>query len=273
MDYICFYNSPCDDGELAKEIWRRKYPKSTFFPWIRSKEKDNVKFLRKFKFEHIVFLGYCPNVEYLVNNNKYLVIDHHYKAINCLKETNNINIYSDFNRSTCMLVWDFLYPDEEYPIAIYHIGMSNIYKFEDVHTEPFCIVYKKFKLKPIELFTLKRTDILYKDIIFIGFKDIVGYRLDAINLILKMKFEVDILDGKSYKILSVFCDKLHLHKYLLHFAQLNFSEYNILKIKKSKGIIENYSLKSIDGTNVDKLAEKYGGGGNKLSAGYVIKLI
>ena len=102
------------------------FPKTIFFPWIHSNEYDNVKFLRKYKNEHIVFLDYCPKKEYLSNDNKYLIIDHHHNAINNIQETENIKMYCDTERSGCMLTWDYCYPKSKYPLPVKYIGERDI---------------------------------------------------------------------------------------------------------------------------------------------------
>ena len=270
MNYICFYHFPCNDGEMSKNIWKQKYPKTIFFPWVHSNEADNVKFLKTFKNEHIVFLDYCPKKEYLKSDNKYLIIDHHHNAINNIYETENIKMYCDTKRAGCMLTWDYLYPDTPYPISVFHVGNADIYHFNDKDTEPFCLSYKYYNLSNLELFNLKKSDNTYKKIIIDGMKQMSKNKLESITFFYTSVIEYEYIDNKEYKIISIFCDKYNLYKYLVELAKVQYNDCNILKIRKNKGDTINYSLRSLDGTPVDNIARKYGGNGHPMAAGYTI---
>lgn len=268
MNYICFYHSPCNDGELAKNIWKNKYPKTIFFPWIHSNELDNVKFLRKYKNEHIVFLDYCPKKEYLDNNNKYLIIDHHQNAISKISETENIKMYCDTERSGCMLTWDYLYPNIEYPLSVFHIGNADIFHFNHVDTEPFSLSFKKYNLDYNNLINLKEDDDIYKQIIYEGKKLMSRYKVEAITYFYMAFIEHENINNKKYKIITINCDKYIIYKYLIEIAKIQFKDCNVLKIKKKSGLKNSYSLRSLDGTPVDAIARKYGGNGHPMAAGY-----
>lgn len=273
MNYICFYHSPCKDGEMSKMIWKYKHPKTVFFPWIHANEKENVHFLRKFKNENIVFLDYCPKKEYLNSHNKYLIIDHHYNAINNMEGTDNIKMFCDTERSGCMLTWDYLYPETPYPISVYHIGQADIYNFVDADTEPFYISYKEYDLNYNELINLTKNSKTYQNIISLGIKKMAVYKLEALTCFYTSSTEIEKLNNIEYKVVNIYCDRYHLYKYLIEIARVNFKDANVLKIQKNKGKKISYSLRSIDGTSVDVIARKYAGNGHPLAAGYTIELI
>ena len=270
MNYICFYHYTCNDGETSKIIWKKKYPKTIFFPWIHSNEADNVKFLKTFKNEHIVFLDYCPKKEYLTSYNKYLIIDHHHNAINNMSETENIKMYCDTERSGCMLTWDYLYPSTPYPISVFHIGNADIFHFNNFETEPFSLCYKDYKLTDSELLNLTKEDLLYKKIIASGLKQMSKNKIESITYFYTSIIEYEYLNNKEYKVVSIFCDKYNLYKYLIELAKVQFKDSNVLKIRKNKGDTICYSLRSLDGTPVDWIARKYGGNGHPMAAGYTI---
>ena len=270
MNYICFYHSPCNDGEMAKNIWKLKHPKTVFFPWIHSNENDNLKFLNIFEKEHIVFLDYCPKKEYLNNKNKYLIIDHHQNAINNIVENDNIKLYCDIKRSGCMLTWDYLFPNTPYPISVFHIGNADIFNFSDKETEAFSLFYKNFNLSPNELLNLKKDDGIYEKIIIGGVNLIAKYKITALTYFYIYKTEYEYINSNKYKVLLINCDQYNLNKYLIEIAKINFEDYNILKIKRKKGDKIYYSLRSLDGTPVDILARKYGGNGHPMAAGYTL---
>ena len=37
-----FYHYPCNDGELAQMIWKRKYPNTVFIKWNHTTIDNNV---------------------------------------------------------------------------------------------------------------------------------------------------------------------------------------------------------------------------------------
>jgi len=255
---------------MSKNIWKQKYPKTIFFPWIHSNESDNVKFLRTFKNEHIVFLDYCPKKEYLNHENKYLIIDHHKNAISNMCENDNIKMFCDIERSGCMLTWDYLYPDTKYPISVFHIGNADLFHFNHQDTEPFSLSYRDFKLSYSALINLKQTDKLYKKIIIDGMKQMSKNKCEALTYFYTSEIEYEYINNINYKLIVLFCDKYYLYKYLIELAKIYFSECNILKIKKNKGQVITYSLRSLDGSPVDCIARKYGGNGHPMAAGYTI---
>ena len=240
MNYICFYHSPCNDGEMSKIIWKQKYPKTIFFPWIHSNEYDNVKFLRKYKNEHIVFLDYCPKKEYLNNDNKYLIIDHHHNAINSIQETENIKMYCDTERSGCMLTWDYLYPDTPYPISVFHVGNADIFHFNDRDTEPFSLAYRNYNLGNTELLSLDKNDETYKKIILEGIAELSKYKYEALTFFYTSVIEYENINNKQLKVLLIYCDKYVLYKYLIEIAKIQFNDCNVLKKKKIKEIMFHF---------------------------------
>ena len=195
MNYICFYCSPCNDGEMAKNIWKYKYPKTIFFPWIYSNELDNIKFLSSYKNQYIVFLNYCPKIEYLNNSNKYLIINHHQNAINKISENENIKMYCDTKRSCCMLTWDYLYPNTQYPISVFHIGNAAINHFNNYDTEPFSVSFKNAKLHYFNLINLKEDDNIYKKIIKEGKKKTEHYNFEAMTYFFTNMIEYEYINN------------------------------------------------------------------------------
>jgi nanoRNase/pAp phosphatase (c-di-AMP/oligoRNAs hydrolase) len=270
MNYICFYHSPCNDGEMAKNIWKHKYPKTRFFPWIHSKASENVKFLQSFTEEHIVFLDYCPKKEYLKNNNKYLIIDHHKNAISQISEDENIKMYCDVERAGCMLTWDYLYPDTIYPISIFHIGNADLFNFNHINTEPFSLAYRDYNLNFNDLINLKNTDEYYHKIVADGVKHMSKYKFEALAYFYTSTIDYEKVDNKEFKVITIYCDKYHLYKYLIEIAKIQYKQCNILRIQKNKGDNITYSLRSLDGSPVDGIARKYGGNGHPMAAGYTI---
>jgi nanoRNase/pAp phosphatase (c-di-AMP/oligoRNAs hydrolase) len=261
--YICFYHNPCNDGEMASCIWKSKYPNTYFHHWDHSNIENNLNILYSYKNKNIVFLDCCPKPEYLDNSNKYIVIDHHKNAVEELQKINkkNVSIIYDINRSGCMLTWDYLYPNSNYPIAVYHTGMNDLFKFDNDETEYFCLGRKYCKINTEILLNIDTNSDTYKRIVEIGKNKSSEYRIEAMGYFMHLLTENE--DG--VRIIKVQCDNYKLVKYMVDYARSHLSHYNVLKIQNSFGKV---SLRSIDGTHVDSIARKYGGNGHPLAAGY-----
>lgn len=262
-EFICFYHSPCDDGEIATYIWKSKFPNTLFHPWSHTKIEENLNILYQYNNKNIVFLDYCPKPEYLVNDNNYIVIDHHKNAIETLEnsKSENVIMYCDINRSGCMLCWDYIYPGHDYPIAVYHIGMSDLFNFNHKDTENFCLGKQFFQIDSEVLLNMDQDCQDYKNLVEYGRCKSSEYRIEAMGYFMHAEIE----NEDNYKILKLNCNNYNLIKYMVEYARENYKNYNILKIQNISG---NVSLRSIDGTHVDIIARKYGGNGHPMAAGY-----
>jgi oligoribonuclease NrnB/cAMP/cGMP phosphodiesterase (DHH superfamily) len=266
QEFICFYHSPCDDGEMASYIWKSKFPNTTFHPWDHTKIEENLNTLYQYYNKNIVFLDYCPKPEYLINDsNNYLVIDHHKNAVETLEISSfgdNLSIHYDNSRSGCMLTWNYLYPGEDYPISVYHVGMNDLFKFEHPDTDNFCIGKQFFQLDSEMLLLMDIDSQLYKNIVEYGRCKSSEYRIEAMGYFMHLEYE----NESNLSVLKINCDNYKLIKYMVEYARKKYSNYyNVLKIQNSNGKV---SLRSIDGTHVDVIARKYGGNGHPLAAGY-----
>lgn len=269
MKYFVFYHSPCNDGELCMEIWKNKYSDSILNPWDHINVEKNINLLNNVSIDNtIVFLDYCPKSEYIKDlTNKIIIIDHHENACTNIDITNNIELIYNPNKSGCMLVWEYLYNNTLYPITIYHVGNNDIFNFDDPETEPFVLAYKDFN---IDYFKLCKNSDIYCDIINKG-KDIINkFKVEAekcFNYIEEEKMD-------NINILTIKCNNYKLIKYLLEFAQSNYNNFNVLRIKQYRKDKHCYSLRSIDGkTKVDSIARLYGGNGHPYAAGYSINIM
>ena len=55
MNYICFYHSPCNDGEMSKIIWKHKYPKTIFFLGFIQMNMTMLNFYENIKMSILYF--------------------------------------------------------------------------------------------------------------------------------------------------------------------------------------------------------------------------
>jgi len=300
-NYIVFYHFPCHDGELAKIIWELKYNNSDFYPWNHSEIKDNkniaIDILEKeLNPRNIVFLDICPRLEDLPLYHSYLILDHHENAITTMKNkmenstvTLNIKMNYSFDKSGCMLTWEYCNPNTKYPLVVKHIGNKDIWNFTDVDTEPYTISYGKHLARFNKMeYTVDPRDAIIKRLLLSDkyrlHNTFITRGIDEIN---KMKIEasyyfntrvettlettIELDNNTIYKVIDITCSKSNLFKYLIDFAIENYDS-DVLRILHT--ISDNkkvYSMRSLkDHIRVDNIARMYGGNGHPKAAGYTI---
>jgi len=269
MNYICFYHYPCPDGELAKEIFFKKYPDTEFYKWEHSNFKNNIDKLSSLSNRTIVFLDVCPDPKYLKFSNNYIIIDHHENAINKIIPKKNIVKYCDTQKSGCQLCWEYCFNNTKYPISVHHIGNNDIFNFNDKDTEFFINGYNYVIKSNKELLELDKKNYKYDVIIKLGKNNTMYLKEQAEKCFDSHYIYEDTYNDINYQIVGIFCDNSNkLNKYLTEYAKKNFNAYNILRIQKTRSTPISFSLRSIDGTYVDSLARKYNGNGHPLAAGY-----
>jgi hypothetical protein len=301
MSYYIFYHARCPDGELSAGIFnlykKDDLEKINYYPWYHHKKEDNIIIFEKLKNDDIIyFLDVCPTPEIVdkyLKNNFIIIIDHHKDAVNKMKEyisknTVNIYLYYDFNKSGCMLTWDYLSIEHtsngdiikhDYPKCVKYIGNYDIWNYEDENTEPFIMGYNEFfKLDNLdnisyiymmELF-IHMNDDLYNCIINKGKDNIILYKNKVKSLFsdennIKTLTLMDEMD-KKYNVISVYCQDYYIYKYICEYVKENYSFYDVLRIEKENNC---YSLRSNKkNVYVDSIARKYGGNGHPLASGY-----
>ncbi len=68
-------------------------------------------------------------------NKRLIWIDHHQSSIDAYSK--DYDGVRDTNYSACILVWNYLYPKIEVPLATFHVGDMDLWKFENKNTNIF----------------------------------------------------------------------------------------------------------------------------------------
>jgi hypothetical protein len=263
-----YYHYPCYDGEMSKTLWQNMYPNAIYKKY---KHQNEYKELYNYKNEEIVFLDITPPDKFLLDCNKYIIIDHHKNAVETLLENkkNNINLIYDFNKSACMLVWEYLFGDEYMPRSVYHIGMKDMWNFSHPDTEPFCAyIETQYNIKKdcnfIDLLDENNINKMIED----G-KEIIKKDKNYVESIMKTNLFIDTED--NYMVLNIVFDgNKKYYKYMIEYAQKFYIDCDILRIHNHP----TYSLRRLkdysngNPVNVDEVARKYGGNGHSGAAGY-----
>lgn len=285
-----FYHFPCNDGELAKIIWKTKYNDSIFIKWNHSEKEIAINILNNIKeSSDIIFLDLCPTCDLSILHN-YVVIDHHVnpiKNLNTYVEKNNftnIKMYCDISKSGCMLTWNYLYNinnnnNINFPLIVHHIGNKDLWNFSDTNTEPYSIGYNNYlqcnknNREDIIISLLNDDNLnLHDGFIKDGIKIIIDNITVAEKYFTNKKESIELVDDTIYNIIDISCNDSSMFKYLIDYAATEYNSADILRIcnmeNKEKCI---YSLRSLkENITVDMIARKYGGNGHPKAAGYTI---
>ena len=302
---IVIYHKPCPDGEMSAAIFRDKYKRSRFIPWIHgdnSKINTVINEIQKIsKNKHVFFLDVCPDFYFvkdlrnniLKSNDKISILDHHMAACNKFKKDieesdesyENLEIIFDNKRSGCQLTWDYLHPGEGYPRPVYYIGNKDLYKWDDPKTEPFTNGYPdRFHIKldanyilRIKIYQkiLKLSEEEIESIISKGVEITNSMVEEAIEIISGITFSKDTdIDGKELSVIDLEMeDKYYLTKYIKSELEKRYPVYDVLRITYLRENRKDFSLRSLkDDVRVDLLAQKYGGNGHLRASGYSLSL-
>lgn len=130
---ICYFHSDLD-GRCAAAIVLRKYPKCKF---REIDYKDNPNFVDEVSKDELVFIvdfSFSPRImRYLMALTENIVwIDHHETAKG-YKYRIELDGKRDFSqeckKSGCELTWEYLYPNEDMPEAVFRIGDYDCWRF------------------------------------------------------------------------------------------------------------------------------------------------
>jgi hypothetical protein len=294
LEYIVFYHYPCNDGEIAKNIWELKYPNSNFIPWSHLNNNNNYSILEKeLESKNVVFLDLCPSLNLLPIIHSYIIIDHHENAINTMKQQLDlglslykIKMYCNIKISGCMGTWEYCYPYLDYPYIVNQIGKKDIWDFSDVNTEPYNIGYNKYLSKfkdqdytinprdaSIKRLILNDINKLHSQFIANGYIMIELYKQNALKHFENISLQDEIYNNIIFKIMDITCDDANLFKYLIDIAIESYNA-DVLRILHTITYdTKCYSLRSLkNNITVDQIARHYGGNGHPKAAGYKIIL-
>lgn len=268
-DIVVIYHAHCIDGFAAAWVTHRKFGDvATYLPLKRGEEipeglEDKEIYIVDFAFEGGVMLELEKKAKKLV------VIDHH---ISSEKDIKDLKEYVfDLNHSGAYLAFSYFFPDEEIPEFIKYISEMDIYKPTIKDVEKF-FAYIRSKEKTFyeyyALYDLLETKsgrekalevagelekylkiILEPTLNSINFVEFEGYKIPAVNLCLPISERSEVL-------------RLIYEMYPPVAMSYRFDEGEW-----------KVSLRSNNNSDFDcsKLAQKYGGGGHKESAGFAVK--
>ena len=263
---VVFYHQGCTDGfGAAWAAWKRLGSKAEY---IGAYHNDTPDLLLKGKEVYLVDI--CFSAEVLTAIKKtatsITIIDHH--KSNAPKMRLASASLFDLKHSGAVLSWMFFHPKQKVPSLLLTVEDIDIWnwkrKYTDEIMEYSTLVPMKFKEWDQFLVALEKPA-SRKKIIEQG-KLLVRDRDDRVNKLIHMAAEGKI-GGKRALIVNSPVTIDHTANYI--YKNLKYPVAVIWSRREDKIVV---SLRSNSKTNVDvsKIAAKYGGGGHKSSAAFVL---
>lgn len=265
QDIVVIYHAHCPDGMAAAwSAWKKFGDTASYLPCSDRREPP-LGLTEK----EIYILDFSYSKEVLQNlersNKKVVVLDHHISAKDDVLSVEG-GIF-DINRSGAGLSWDYFFPNSPRPQLVNYIekGDMNPHNLPDgehlsqrIIATPFTIsaydtLIKRYEEDPASVIHEGEIINLYVDQIFdLGMNDFEmvlfeGYTIPAINIALPQTTKSQLL--------------LKMYTKIPPLAMSYRFENGFWKV----------SLRSDGSVDCSLLAAKYGGGGHKGAAGFVVK--
>lgn len=254
------YHANCTDGfGAAYSAWKLLGNRAEYYPCKHGQEPPNVKG------KTVVILDFSFNnatTKKMIEDAKdLLVIDHHKSAMVELHDISNTHF--DMKHSGAMLSWQFFHPGKEAPKMIQHIEDRDLWKWELPYSREFSAAFDMVPFQ-FEEFEKYEDDSVIDDAIKRG-SYILAYSKTVVKKICdkaasrKMAGKHVMVVNSSHWMseigsrLSPDCD----------FAMIWYYDHNDRNIK--------VSLRSFHETiDVSEISKRFGGGGHKKAAGFVL---
>lgn len=199
-------------------------------------------------------------------------IDHHKSTIEKYKEFENLPGIRDPNApGACTLTWNHFFDSEKIPPIVYHIGDRDIWRYESIKTKPVCEYMFYVSINPNDWdIYINMEDI---EEIYEKGKLLLNARLSNIRATATRAY-TNIFHGQKTVAIN-YNDRI---------SKPDMGEYLLRKVKEAEvAFIYHYfkekdkyflqiSLYSKGNVDVSEIARKYGGGGHKGAAGFVMEV-
>ncbi|MFA5392320.1 MAG: DHHA1 domain-containing protein [Candidatus Paceibacterota bacterium] len=262
---IVFYHIADNDGlGSAWSAWRKLKEKADYFGTDYHFEQHF-----DYKGKTIYFLDFCPSDQVISllkqNKNHLVLVDHHISNINKLKLFDEYKFNS--KHSAAVLTWQYFFPHKKIPKILFYIEDSDIWKFK--------LSFSREINNAIDLYDgdFKHWNKLAKDL------ENTSKRKEYI---------------KTGKIISQYQNKL-IQKIIAKAKLVKFEDKKVFAVNSSILISEVgnalvrkrpplaivwseinkkiwVSLRSNGLCDVSKIAERYGGGGHKGAAAFILNI-
>lgn len=269
-DIVVMYHADCRDGfGAAYAAWKKFGENASYIPRKTGNDVPPEGLTNK----EIYILDYSFSKETLQTlvdtNTSVVVIDHHITAKEAVESFSG-NIF-DNDHSGAVLSWKYFHPDTTVPPLLEYVEDHDLWRFALPENREFNVALGQYDM------TFESWDILISEL---------EEENKLINFIaqgtLLAKFEDKLVAHMMTRKERVFFEghevwALNTSEYVSilgnHLAELNLAEE-----QTPIGIVYYHtdnkvkvSLRSIGDTDIGELAQKYGGGGHKNAAGFIVE--
>lgn len=261
--YVCYHES-CLDGFTAAWIaWRKFKDKAIYIPLPPDTlPKEGIKNAT------IYFLDLCPRGNKLdilkKRGNRIVVIDHHVSSTEFAKHAHEALF--DIRHSGAVLAWKYFFSQKKLPLLAHIAEDVDLWKFElssireilsYINSLPFSFALWNRLSRELS-YTASRQRIRQKGVI------LLAYQKQLIQMIVAQKSVPVLFETYSTYAVNAPFFQSEVGELLCK----NNPPLGIIWSEAHDGI--RVSLRSRGSLDVSKLAKKYGGGGHRNSAGFLL---
>lgn len=269
---FCIYHSADFDGICCGAIFHRRFPDAELFgydygkpfPWDEVKDRD--------VYMADVSLPIGDMFRLREEAKSFTWVNHHKSIIEDAEAANFETPRSLFiGKAACELLWEYLYPNEEIPLAVQLLGRYDVWDHSDSRTLLFQYGLRALDVRDPSLFFWKQ--LVYTGTSLIEVPDIIDKGETILGYISR--------DNSSYVSAASFEAEFHgLHVIAcnrgLGNSQLfdsvwDESKYDAMVVfylnKRRQWRVSLYTTR--DDVDVSLVAKKLGGGGHQRAAGFV----
>ncbi len=204
--------------------------------------------------------------EVIKGNKKFVVIDHHKTNMEVIQATSG-NLF-DLNHSAAVLAWNYFFPKIKTPKLLKYVEDIDIYKLELPHTHEMSAAMDLLD------FSFENWSKLAKDLedgpTFKKYTEKGRIVLQYQNKIIE-RLATNNLEPVRFSGFVVYAvNSPNFSSQIGNILAKKSSSFGIVWFEKNDGSV-HVSLRSIGDVDVSKIAEKFGGGGHKHSAGFDVE--
>ena len=257
---VVIYHADCTDGfGSAYAAWKLLGNRAEYYACKHGSEPPDVNG------KNVVILDFsfdnATTKQMIEDANELLVIDHHKSAVVELHDISN-TIF-DMSKSGATLAWEFFHPGKEAPKFIQYITDRDLWKWELPYSKEFSAAFDMvpFEFEEFEKF---EDDSVFDDAVKRG-SYILAYSKTVVKKVCD-KAAARKIDGKDVLVVNSSHWMSEIGARLApdcDFAMIWYYDHNDKVIKVSLRAFH-------DKIDVSEVSKKYGGGGHKKAAGFVL---
>ena len=277
---VIFHNADADgfaSCAIAMKYFEKCHHINPYFIGMNYSDKLNYEKLSIVGRDAILMCDFSLPVEEMLKlkehyGDKFIWIDHHVTAI----QDSIDNHYSDIKgirmneKAACELTWDFLFPYQKLPRSVSYMAKHDIWDHTDIKTVYYAFGLKNFDVYPINnlgFWNKTLSDMNTDKIIEVG-KIIYEYEARQAKTICRGA-GVGLINFEGYR--AVIVNRSNINS--MFFDDVDDTKFDVMMIFSYKPMKKNWVFSIFtkkEDIDVSELAKKYGGGGHRAAAGFVV---